>query len=167
MIRKSINSYVFGLGIIMSLFLQMTFIPQMFQWGIVPNFLLIALIAGSFLASDGSVLYAAILSGYAIDIYSGRYFGASLIGFMVAVFFALYMNHYFLKEAFSLGVLLSAIFSVILYFISYYSIAYVLNSNSSAIETGSLVMAAASDILLLAAIFYPLVYIFSYNRNEK
>jgi len=167
MIRKNINSYVFASGIVVSLFLQMTFIPHMFQQSIVPNLLLIALIAGSFLASDGSVLYAAILSGYVIDIYSGKYFGASLIGFMIAVFFATYMNHYFLKEALSLSVLLTAIFSVILYYISYYFIAYLLNSYGPAIETGSLVMAAASDILLLVVVFYPLIHIFSYNRNEK
>lgn len=167
MIRKNINNYIFVTGVIVFLFLQMTFIPQMFRLNMVPNFVLIALIAGSLLASDGSVLYAAFFAGYIFDIYSGKYFGAVMMSFVIAVFSASYMNHYFLKEAFSVSVLFSAVLSVILYHASYYTIVYVLNSYRPAAETGSLAMYAASDILLLAVMFYPLIYIFSYNRNEK
>lgn len=167
MIRKNINNYVFGLGIIISLFLQTTFVPHIFRQSMVPNLILIALIAGSLFVRDDGVLYVAIFAGYILDIYSGKYFGAGMISLIVAVFSASYMNHYFLKEAFSLNALLSAVLSVILYYISYYSITYVLNSYRPAIETGLLVMAAALDILLLAVTLYPLIYIFSYNRNEK
>ncbi|MFA6097122.1 MAG: rod shape-determining protein MreD [Candidatus Paceibacterota bacterium] len=167
MIRKNINNYVFVIGVIAFLFLQMTFIPQMFRQNMVPNLVLIALIAGSLLASDGSVLYAAFFAGYIFDIYSGKYFGAVMMSFVIAVFSVSYMNHYFLKEAFSLSVLFSAILSVILYHVSYYSVTYVLNSYTPAVEAGSLAMIAASDILLLAVMLYLLIYIFSYNRNEK
>lgn len=167
MIRKSINNYVFISGMIISLFLQITFIPHVFSQGIVPNLVLISLIAGAFLARDGSIFYVALFAGYSLDLYSGKYFGAAISSFIITVFFAMYINHYFLKEAFSLDVLLSAAFSVILYYVSYYSITYGLNSNKPLIDAGSLAMSAVSDILILAVIFYPLIYIFSYNRNEK
>jgi len=70
MIRKSINNYVFVPGIAVFLCLQMTFIPQMFQQNVVPNLVLVALIAGSLLASDSSVFYVALIAGYIFDIYS-------------------------------------------------------------------------------------------------
>jgi len=167
MIRNNINNYVFIFAVIASFFLQTTFIPQVFPQNMMPDLVLVVLISGSFLASDDSALYAAFAIGYLVDIYSGKYFGAVMISYVVAAFFALYASYYLLKEVFSIGALLSAVLSVVLYNAAYYLITYSMNSYKPVFEIGNLITATTSDTLLLLILFYPLIFIFSYNRNEK
>lgn len=165
MVRKNLNSYIFILGVVISFFFQITFIPEIFPQSLIPNLVLAVLVSGAYLSDDNNILYAAFVTGYLVDIYSGKFFGAQMISFLIAVFASMYAAEHYVKELYSMSMVLFLIFSVVLYNLSYYAITYILNNSQPALEIENVFIAAISDTLFLLVTVYILIYIFSHNKK--
>ncbi|MFZ2970108.1 MAG: rod shape-determining protein MreD [Minisyncoccia bacterium] len=167
MIRKNINNYIFIPALILSMLVQFTFLPQLFFWDIFPNLTLFILISGSFLHKNDLMLYLAFFSGLAFDVFSGQYFGVTMISFLISVFISSYFGYHFLEEIFSLKLLLVSALAVIAYNASFFILMNIFNSYRYLEEAIRFFYVVEFDVLYLAVLIYPLTFLFSYNRNEK
>lgn len=164
---KSLNYYLFLPGIVLSLILQFTFIPQILPESLVFNAALLVIIAASFLSTDSNLLYAAFFTGYVIDIFSGKYFGAVIMSFLITAVIALYISRYLIKELHLPVMVLYSVLLVMAYNISYFAISYLMNSYVPAIDISDVVSAIMADALFLVITIYPMIFLFSLNKNEK
>lgn len=167
MIRKNINNYIFVPVLILSLFLQFTFLPQLFLGDISPSLTLFILIAGSFLCKNDAIFYFTFFAGLVFDVFSGQYFGITIISLLVSIFISSYFSHYFLKEIFSLEVFLASVLAVLAYNASFFILINMFNSYQYFEESNRFFIVTVFDVLYLAIFIYPLIFIFSYNGNEK
>lgn len=167
MTKRSINYFIFFPGVIFSFFLQITFIPAVLPENLAPNLLLAALIAGAYFSQEDGILYAAFMAGYAMDINSGKYFGAIMISLVISVFAMMSAKHYILKNHFNLYAIMAGMACATIFNISYYFLTYIINSRMPLYETSAMVVSSMSDMALVAILFYPLVFIFSHHGNVR
>lgn len=167
MIRKNINNYLFFPSLILSLFLQFTFLPQLLLGDFFPDLTLFILVVGSLLYKNDSILYFAFFAGLLFDVFSGHYFGVTMISLLLSVFLSAYFGHYFLKEMFSFETFLIATLAVVVYNASFFILMNIFNSYGYLEEVNRFFNATVFDVLYLAIFVYPLISLFSYNRNEK
>ncbi len=167
MVRKNINNYIFVPSLVLSLFLQFTFLPQLPLGDFFPDLSFFILIVGSFLYKNDSIFFLAFFVGLLFDVFSGQYFGTTIISILLAVLISSYFSHYFLKEIFSLETFLISSLAVISYNASFFILMNLFNSYKYLGETGRFFNATVFDVLYLAILVYPLISLFSFNRNEK
>ena len=165
MLQQNINNYIFLPLLIFFLFLQLTFVPQLFFDTAHPNLVLILLIAASFLSRSSSICYTVFFCGFVLDIFSGIYFGPMLISFLLAIFVSSYFSCYFLKELFSMRLFLISTCAVLFYNISYFILINKGDFNKIINNYESLFSISALDIIYTAFLIVPLLLILSYKIN--
>lgn len=165
MLRQNINNYIFISLLIFFLFLQLTFVPQLFFNTVQPNLVLILLIAASFLSRSTSMFYAVFFCGFILDIFSGIYFGPMLISFLLTIFVSSYFGCYFLKELFSTRLFLVSVLTVLFYNISYFILINKVSFNKIINDYESLFFISALDMIYTAFLIVPLLLILSYKIN--
>jgi len=178
MVNRNINNYIFLPFLLLTLFLQTTFIPQLFSNLIVPNLLLILLIAASFLYKSSEIFYISFFCAFILDMFSDIYFGPIIIGILAAVFISSYLSYYFLKELFSLNLFLISFLGVAVYNILYFilinlgNFQQILNSRGLA-DLNRLAIVIVFEIIYATILIYPFVSgigisIFDFrNKNES
>jgi len=165
MLQQNINNYIFLPLLIFFLFLQLTFVPQLFFDTVHPNLVLILLIAASFLSRSSSIFYAVFFCGFVLDIFSGIYFGPMLISFLLTIFVSSYFSYYFLKELFSMRLFLISTCAVLFYNISYFILINKGDFNKIINNYESLFSISALDMIYAALLIVPLSLILSYKIN--
>ena len=165
MLPQNINNYIFTPLLIFFLFLQLTLVPQLFFDAVHPNLVLTLLIAASFLSRSSSIFYAVFFCGFVLDIFSGIYFGPTLISFLLTIFISSYFSCYFLKELFSIKLFLISILTILFYNISYFVLINKGDFNKIINNYESLFYISALDIIYTALLIVPLLLILSYKIN--
>ena len=163
--KQNINNYIFIPLLIFFLFLQLTFIPQLFFGIVHPNLVLILLIAASFLSKSTNVLYAAFFCGFVLDIFSGIYFGPVLISFLLTVFISSYLSCQFLKEIFSVRLFLISIFTILFYNIFYFILININNLDKIINNYQALFSISIFEMIYTALLIVPLLLTLSYRIN--
>ncbi len=177
MINRKVNNYIFFPFLSLIMFLQITFVPQLFSNLVVPNLLLILLITASFSYSSKSseIFYISFFCAFLLDIFSDVHFGPIIISVLVAVFISSYLAYYFLKELFSLNLFLISFLGIVIYNILYFIL---INLNDfqqiyDLTELNRLVTVIVFEIIYAAILIYPFAYgvgisIFDFkNKNEN
>ena len=175
MINRSVNNYIFLLLLFLVMFLQITFIPQLLFNSIVPNLLLILLIATSFSYKSSEIFYISFFCAFLLDIFSDIYFGPIIISVLAAVFISSYLAHRFLKELFSLNSFLISFLGISVYNILYFILINLGDFQRiyDLTELNRLVIVITFEIIYAAILAYPFAYgigipIFDLkNKNEK
>ncbi len=167
MLENNINNFVFLPVLTLFLFMQFTFIPQLFFGGIFPDLFLFALIAGSLLYKDSSILYISLFFGLIFDVMSGLQFGLTAISMLFSVFVSSQLGYYFLKELFSVNLFLISFAAVIAHNLLYFALLNVFTNYRFFGETYLLAVVILFNMLYIALLIYPLIFIFSQNKNEK
>ena len=165
MLQQNINNYIFISLLIFFLFLQLTFVPQLFFNTVQPNLVLILLIAASFLSRSSSIFYAVFFCGFILDIFSGIYFGPMLISFLLTIFVSSYLGCYFLKELFSARLFSISVLTVLFYNISYFILINKVSFNKIINDYESLFFISALDMIYTAFLIVPLLLMLSYKIN--
>lgn len=164
MITKNINNRIFIPLLILSLFLQFTFIPQLFSGLITPNLALMLLIAASFLYKSADIFYAAFFSGIILDIFAGTNFGSITISILLSIFFSTYLGNSFLKELFSLRSLLILFAAIIFYNIIYFLLINIGNYHLVFANLNYLSLVIVSNLVYSIFFIYPILYSISSRR---
>lgn len=175
MINRKTNNYIFLPFLFLFLFLQITFIPQLFSNSIVPNLFLILLIAASFSSQSPDIFYSSFFCAFLLDIFSDVYFGPIIISVLTAVFISSYLAHYFLKEFFSLNLLLISFLGITVYNILYFILINLGDFQQiyNLTELNRLAIIIVFEIIYTAIFIYPFAYgvgisIFNFkNKNEN
>lgn len=175
MINRSVNNYVFLPFLFLVMFLQITFIPQLFSGLIVPNLLLILLIAVSLSYKSSEIFYISFFCAFLLDIFSDVYFGPIIVSTLVAVFVSSCLAHCFLKKLFSLNLFLISFLGVVIYNILYFILINLNNFQRiyDLTELNRLFIVIIFGIIYTAVLIYPFAYgvgilIFDFkNRNEN
>ena len=175
MINKKVNNCIFLPFLFLVMFLQITFIPQLFSDLIVPNLLLILLIAVSFSYKSSEILYVSFFCAFLLDIFSDVYFGPIIISILVAVFISSYLSHYFLKKLFSPKLFLISFLGVAAYNILYFILINLSDFQQiyNLTELNRLAIVIVFEIIYAAILVYPFAYgvgisIFDFkNKNEN
>ena len=165
MLKQNINNYIFIPLLIFFLFLQLTFIPQLFFNMVHPNLVLILLIAASFLSKSTDIFYAVFFCGLILDIFSGIYFGPMLVSFILTIFISSYFSCYFLKELFSARLFLISITAVLFHNISYFILINKGDLSKITNNYESLFSIFVLDMIYAALLIIPLLLILSYKIN--
>jgi len=171
MINENINNYIFLPLLFLILFLQITLIPQLFAGSIIPNLLLILLIAVSFLYKSSEIFYVSFFCAFILDIFSDVYFGPVIISILAAIFVSSYLGHYFLKKIFSLNLFLISFLGVVVCNVLYFVLINL--NNLYAADLNRLAVVVMFEIIYAAIFIYPFVYcvrisIFNFrNKNEN
>lgn len=165
MLKQNINNYIFIPLLIFFLFLQLTFIPQLFFNTVHPNLVLMLLIAASFLSKSADIFYAVFFCGLVLDIFSGIYFGPMLVSFLLTIFISSYFSCHFLKELFSMRLFLISVATVLFYNISYFILINKGNFNRIINNYESLFSISVFDMIYAALLIIPLLLILSYKIN--
>ena len=166
MINKKNRYYIFSIILFISLFLQITFFPQIFATGYIPNIVLIILIAFSVACRSENVLYFAFVVGMILDVVSISYFGSTTISMVFTIFLTLYLSSMVLKHTLSYYFIIISFVGILVY-----NILYVILIN---INNFSVLISNAEDILLIILfqiiitliLIYPIINLFS-CKNEK
>lgn len=178
MIDEKINNYIFLPFLLVVLFLQITFIPQLFFDAVIPNLLLILLIAASFLDRSSGIFYISFFGAVALDIFSDIYFGPIIISVLATIFVSSYLGYYFLKELFSPNLFLISFLGIAVYNILYFILintgdfGYILSSYNLA-DLNRLAVVIIFEIIYAAILIYPFTFclgisIFDFrNKNES
>lgn len=164
MIDKRINNHLFIPLLILFLLLQLTFIPQLFSGIIAPNVVLILLLAASFLYKSPDIFYVVFLCGFTLDLFSGLYFGPTIISFLFSVFVSACLGHYFLKEIQSFNLLLIVSGSVIVYNVIYFVLINIGDPSCIFIGLNYMFFVILFNIVYTMLIIYPLIYLISYKK---
>jgi len=175
MINRSVNNYIFLPFLFLIMFLQITFIPQLFFNSIVPSLLLILLIAASFSYKSAEIFYISFFCAFLLDIFSDIYFGPIIISVLTAVFISSYLAYYFLKEFFSLNLFLISFLGITVYNILYFVLINLGDFQCvySLTELNRLAVTIVFEIVYTAILIYPFAYgvgisIFDFkNKNEN
>ena len=175
MINRSVNNYIFLLLLFLVMFLQITFIPQLLFNSIVPNLLLILLIATSFSYKSSEIFYISFFCVFLLDIFSDIYFGPIIISVLAAVFISSYLSHYFLKKLFSPNLFLISFLGIAVYNILYFVLINLGDFQRiyNLTELNRLFIIIVFEIIYAAVLIYPFAYgvgisIFDFkNKNEK
>ena len=165
MLQQNINNYIFIPLLIFFLFLQLTFIPQLFFNTVHPNLVLMLLIAASFLFKSSSIFYAVFFCGFVLDIFSGIYFGPMLISFLLTIFISSYFSCRFLKEIFSVRLFLISIFTILIYNFSYFILINRGDFNKIINNCEAFLSISAFDMIYAALLIVPLLFVLSYKIN--
>ena len=165
MLKQNINNYIFVPLLIFFLFLQLTFIPQLFFDTVHPNLVLILLIAASFLSKSTNVLYPAFFCGFVLDIFSGIYFGPMLISFLSTIFFSSYFGCSFLKELFSTRLFLISIASILFYNSSYFILININSFDEIINNYKALFSISIFEMIYTTLLIVPLLLALSYRIN--
>lgn len=164
MIDKRINNNLFIPLLILFLLLQLTFIPQLFSGIIAPDIVLILLLAASFLYKSPDIFYIVFLCGFVMDLFSGLYFGTTIISLLFSVFVSACLGRYFLKETQSLSLLLIVYGTVIVYNAIYFALINIGNPERIFIGLNFMFLVTLSNIVYATLIIYPLIYLISYKK---
>jgi rod shape-determining protein MreD len=164
MVNKNINTYIFISLLVLFLFLQLSLIPQLFFDKAVPNLVLILLLAASFLYKSSGILYIAFLCGFILDIFSGANFGSILLSTIFAVFISSYLGYRFLKELFSLDLILISGVSVLIYNIIHFTLAHLDNFHRLMNSLDWFAIVVIMEIIYATLLIYPLTSLLSYKK---
>ena len=174
MTNRNLNNYIFLPFLFLVMFLQITFIPQLFSELIVPSLLLMLLIAASFSCRSSEIFYISFFCAFFLDIFSDVYFGPIIISVLVAVFISSYLAQHFLKELFSLNLFLISFSGIIVYNILYFIL---INLNNFQLifdltELSRLTVMIVFEIVYMAILIYPFSYgvgisIFNLGLKDK
>ena len=175
MINRKVNNYIFFPFLFLVMFLQITFVPQLFSDLIVPNLLLILLIAVSFSYKSSEIFYISFFCAFLLDIFSDVYFGPIIVSILVAVFVSSYLAHYFLKKLFSPNLFLISFLGIVVYNILYFILINLGNSQRiyDLTELNRLAIVIVFEIIYMTILIYPFAYgvgisIFDFkNKNEN
>jgi len=175
MINRKVNNYIFFPFLFLIMFLQITFVPQLFSNLIVPNLLLILLIAVSFSYKSSEILYVSFFCAFLLDIFSDVHFGPIIISTLAAVFISSYLAHYFLKKLFSPKLFLISFLGVVVYNILYFILINLGNFQLiyDLTELNRLATVVVFEIIYMTILVYPFAYgvgisIFDFkNKNEN
>ncbi|MEA1937410.1 MAG: hypothetical protein U9N04_04880 [Patescibacteria group bacterium] len=175
MINRKVNNYIFLPVLFLIMFLQITFIPQAFSDLIVPNLILILLIAVSVSSESTDIFYVSFFCAFLLDIFSDLYFGPIIISVLIAVFISSYLAHYFLKKLFSLNLVLISFLGITAYNILYFVLINLDNFQQvyDLTELNRLAVIIIFEIIYTAIFIYPFAYgvgisIFDFkNKNEN
>ena len=165
MLKQNLNNYIFIPFLIFFLFLQLTFIPQLFFDTVHPNLVLILLIAASFLSKSTSIFSVVFLCGFILDLFSGIYFGPMLISFLLTIFISSYFGHHFLKELFSARLFLISAAAVLFYNIFYFTLINKDDFSKIIDNYKTLFSVSISEMIYTAFLIIPFLLILSYKIN--
>lgn len=162
MIDRKIRNWTFILFLLVFLFLQITFIPQLFFDDYIPNIVLALLLAVSALENKSiNIFYAAFFTGFVLDIFSGNYFGPVIISVLFAIFISSYLNYYFLKELFSYNLFLISSFAILVYNIIYIFLINISDFQQIFSNLKYFLFIIVFQIVYTVILIYPLTYILS------
>ena len=174
MINRSVNNHVFLPSLLLVMFLQITFLPQLFSESVVPSLFLILLIAASFSYKSSEIFYISFFCAFFLDIFSDVYFGPIIISVLTAIFISSYLAHYFLKKLFSLNLFLISFLGITVYNILYFIL---INLNSiqsiyNLTELSRLAVIIVFEIIYTAILIYPFAYgvrisIFDFKNKDE
>ncbi len=164
MINERINNHLFIPLLILFLLLQLTFIPQLFSGIVAPDIVLILLLAASFLYRSPDIFYVVFLCGFALDLFSGLYFGPTIISLLFSVFVSACLGRYFLKEMQSLNLLLIVFGGVIVYNVIYFVLINVGSPERIFIGLNYMFFVTLFNIAYTMLIIYPLMRLISYKK---
>ncbi|MCK4592259.1 rod shape-determining protein MreD [Candidatus Parcubacteria bacterium] len=162
MINGKIRNRIFILLLFVFLFLQVTFIPQLFFDNYIPNIVLALLLAASALNNKSTnIFYAAFFTGFILDIFSGNYFGPVIISILSAIFVSSYLNYYFLKELFSYNLFLISAFAVLAYNVTCIFLINISDFQQIFSNLKQFLLIIIFQIVYTVILIYPLTYILS------
>lgn len=164
MINKRINNHLFIPLLILFLLLQLTFIPQLFYGIVTPDIVLILLLAASFLYRSPDIFYVVFLCGFALNLFSGLYFGPTIISLLFSVFVSACLGYYFLKEMQSLNLLLIVSGSVTVYNVIYFVLMNIGSPNRIFVELNYMFFVTLFNIAYTILTIYPIMYLISYKK---
>jgi len=167
MINKNIKNFIFIPFLFIFLFLQITFIPQLFPENYAPNIVLILLIASAAIgAKSVNIFFISFFVGFILDIFSGNYFGFITISTLSAVFISSFLSYYFLKELFLRNLIMVSILAVLSYNIAYILLINISDFDQAFSSAKQFLLIIVSQIIYMLILIYPLIYILS-SKNEK
>lgn len=167
MIDKNIRNFIFIPFLCVFLFVQITFIPQLFPSNFAPNIILILLIASSIAdAKSANVFFFSFFAGFILDIFSGNTFGFVALCVLLAVFASSFLSYYFLKEIFSRNAVIISVFAVLVYNATYIFLINSDNFHQIFSNASQLLLIITFQIIYAIFLIYPLIYILL-NKNEK
>lgn len=162
MINEKIRNYTFILLLFVFLFLQVTFVPQLFFDNYIPNIVLVLLLAASALDNRSiNIFYAAFFAGFILDLFSGNYFGPVIISVLFAIFISSYLNYYFLKELFSYNLFLISSFAVLAYNVICIFLINISDLQQIFSNLKQFLLIIVFQIIYTVILIYPLTYILS------
>jgi len=167
MINENVENLIFIPFLFVFLFLQITFVPQLFPDNYAPNIVLALLIAAAVIgAKSASIFFISFFAGFILDIFSGNSFGFITLSILSAIFVSSYLSYYFLKELFSRNLIMISVSAV-----SAYNAAYIFLINISDFyqifsDTRQFLLIIVFQIIYALILAYPLTYIIL-RKNEK
>ncbi|MCK5084064.1 MAG: rod shape-determining protein MreD [Candidatus Pacebacteria bacterium] len=162
MINGKIKNWTFISLFLVFLFLQVTFIPQLFFDNYIPNIVLALLLAVSALDNRSiNIFYAAFVTGFVLDIFSGNYFGLIIISILFTIFISSYLNYYFLKELFSYNLFLVASLAILIYNTTYIFLISIGDFGQIFFNLKQFLLIIVFQIIYTVILIYPLAHILS------
>ncbi len=167
MINKNIENLIFIPFLFVFLFLQITFVPQLFPDNYAPNIILILLIASSVIdAKSVNVFFISFLVGFILDIFSGNSFGFVTLSILSAIFASSYLSYYFLKELFSRNLIMISVSAVLAYNAAYIFLINIGDFHQIFSNIRQFLFITFFQMIYALILIYPLIYILS-SKNEK
>lgn len=164
MINKNINNYTFLTLLFLFLFLQLSFIPQLFSGRVVLDLIPVLLIVASFFYRSSDIFYISFFCGFIVDTFSGVGFGFTIISILLSVFISSYLSYYYLKELFSLNMFSISFTAVVVYNVAYFVLMNAGDFNQIMANLSQLLPVIAFETVYTLFLVYPLAYILSYKK---
>ncbi len=167
MINENVENLIFIPLLFIFLFLQITFIPQLFPENCAPNIILILLIAAAVIdAKSANIFFVSFFVGFIMDIFSGDSFGFITLGVLSAIFVSSYLSYYFLKELFSRNLIMISVSAVLAYNAAYIFLISIGDFYQTFSNIRQFLFIIFFQIIYALILIYPLTYILL-SKNEK
>lgn len=167
MINENIRNFIFIPFLFVFLFLQITFVPQLFPDNYAPNIVLVLLTAAAVIdAKSVNIFFISFFAGLVLDIFSGNSFGFIALSVLLAIFASSSLSYYFLKELFSRGLIIISASAVLIYNAAYIFLINISDFYQIFFYAKQFLLIIVFQIIYALILIYPLTYILS-GKNEK
>lgn len=167
MINENVENLIFIPFLFVFLFLQITFVPQLFPDNYAPNIVLALLIAAAVIgAKSSSIFFISFFVGFILDIFSGNSFGFITLSVLSAIFVSSYLSYYFLKELFSRNLIMISVSAVLAYNAAYIFLINISDFYQIFSNARQFLLIIFFQIIYTLILIYPLTYILL-SKNEK
>lgn len=167
MTSENVENLIFIPFLFIFLFLQITFIPQLFPENYTPNIILILLIASAVIdAKSANIFFISFFAGFILDIFSGNSFGFITLSVLLAIFVSSYLSYYFLKELFSRNLIMISVSAVLAYNAAYIFLINISDFYQIFSNAKQFLLIIALQAIYALILVYPLTYILL-SKNEK
>lgn len=167
MTSENVENFIFIPFLFVFLFLQITFVPQLFPANYAPNIVLALLIASAVIgAKSVNIFFISFFAGFILDIFAGNSFGFITLSILPAIFVSSYLSYYFLKELFSRNLIMISVSAVLAYNAAYIFLISINDSYQIFSDARQFLPIIAFQIIYALILAYPLTYILL-SKNEK